>query len=904
MSKKNELCQALWQELQRSSGTPASLYLELLLDSMALGIMLVFLSAVTKGSVDPACRIQSWKQDRYSHNGDIVIGGVFVVHSKFTFNEPSFTEKPQAVICEGFYTRYYRDALAMSFAIEEVNESPEILPNITLGFRIFDSCMSESRAIQGVLELLTGKTGPIPGYSCEKRPPLAGVIGETMSSLTVPMARIMGVFKYPQISHSSVISTLSDKLQFPSFLRTVPGNTLQNVALAQLMRHFGWTWVGMVVSDDEVGLQGGHNLRNAIEDNCACVAFMERIHLRYSREKILQVVKMIQGQSVKVIIVHSPEVHSKVFLETLYAENVTDRVWVFSASFAITPGLYTKDTWKIFNGTIGLAPYSESLPGFEAYLLHLHPSQGQGDNLSNIFWEQVFGCRWSEGNGTAREATVKQRTSDSLCSGEETLNKLDLSTFELSDLSYTYHSYLALYAFAHAIHSLISCQPGQGPFRNGTCAGITHMHPWQVLHYVKHTRFQTGSGNRVMFDANGDVPASYDILNMQISPDNTFQLMKVGKINSRAMSGKEVVLNMSAILWSDGSSLIPLSLCSNSCPPGYRKAARQGKPMCCYDCVLCSHGEISNGTDTLECLKCPSHEWPNEKHNQCIPKVIEYLSYQEPLGQTLAISATLSVILTASVLCIFNKYRDTAIVKANNRDLSYLLLISLMSCFLCSLIFIGRPLILTCMLRQTIFGVVFSISVSSILAKTLCVVIAFKATKPNSSLRKWLGSRTLHCVVFVCSLSQVIVCLIWLVISPPFPELNIKSYNEKIIFECNEGDTFFFYCMLGYLGLLATVSFIVAFLSRNLPGSFNEAKLITFSMLVFVSVWISFIPAYLSTRGKYMVAVEVFAILCSSAGLLGCIFFPKCYIILTRPDKNTRHHLTGKSHFGTMKIEY
>ncbi|XP_078515265.1 extracellular calcium-sensing receptor-like [Lissotriton helveticus] len=870
---------------------------------MALGMMLVLLFDVTKGSVDLACRLQSGKQDSYSHDGDLVIGGVFVVHSQFTFNEPSFTEKPQAVVCEAFYTRYYRDVLAMSFATEEVNESSELLPNITLGFRIFDSCMSESRAIQGVLELLTGRSGPVPGYCCEKQPPLAGVIGETMSSLTVPMARIMGVFNYPQISHSSVLSTLSDKHQFPSFLRTVPGNTLQNIALAQLMGHFGWTWVGMVVSDDEVGLKGGQDLRKAIEENGACVAFVERIHLLYSREKILQVVEMIQRQSVKVIIVHSPEVHSKVFLETLYAENVTERVWVFSASFAITPGLFPRDTWKIFNGTIGLVPYTESLPGFEAYLLRLRPSQGHGDILSETFWENVFGCRWPEANGTAKVATLKQGASDKLCSGRESLNKLALSTFELSDLSYTYHSYLALYAYAHAIHSLISCQPGQGPFRNGTCADITHMQPWQVLHYVKHVHFETASGNGVMFDANGDVPASYDILNVQISPDNTFQLVKVGRFNSRAMRGKEVTIDMSAILWSDGSSQSPRSVCSDSCPPGHRKALKEGKPMCCFDCVPCSHGEISNATDTLQCLKCPSHQWTNEKRNQCIPKVIEYLSYQELLGQTLAITATFFTVLTASVLCIFIKYRDTAIVKANNRDLSYLLLISLMSCFLSSFIFIGRPRMLTCMLRQTVFGVVFSISISSILAKTFCVVIAFKATQPNSSIRKWLGARALYCVVLLCSLSQVIVCLIWLVISPPFPELNMKSYNEKIIFECNEGEAIFFYCMLGYMGLLATVSFIVAFLSRNLPGNFNEAKLITFSMLVFVSVWISFIPAYLSTRGKYMVAVEVFAILCSSAGLLGCIFFPKCYIILIRPEKNTRNNLTGKSPFGSMKIE-
>ncbi|XP_069495773.1 vomeronasal type-2 receptor 26-like [Ambystoma mexicanum] len=295
-------------------------------------------------------------------------------------------------------------------------------------------------------------------------------------------------------------------------------------------------------------------------------------------------------------------------------------------------------------------------------------------------------------------------------------------------------------------------------------------------------------------------------------------------------------------------------------------------------------------------MSCPEEQWSNDGHDQCVPKGMDVLSYEDSLGLTLTCTAAFLIILNASALCIFIKHRHTAIVKANNRGLSYLLLSALIFCFLCSFIFIGHPRKVTYMLRQTFFGVVFSFSIGAVLAKTIIVVLAFKATHPNSPARKWLGSKTPWSIVSSCSLIQLLICVIWLLKSTPFPEMNLKSYNEKIIFECNEGAAIFFYCMLGYMGLLATVSFIVAFLSRNLPGSFNEAKLITFSMLVFVSVWISFIPAYLSTRGKYMVAVEVFAILCSSAGLLGCIFFPKCYIILLRPENNKKEYLTGRMH--------
>ncbi|KAM5138237.1 vomeronasal type-2 receptor 26-like [Mantella aurantiaca] len=211
--------------------------------------------------------------------------------------------------------------------------------------------------------------------------------------------------------------------------------------------------------------------------------------------------------------------------------------------------------------------------------------------------------------------------------------------------------------------------------------------------------------------------------------------------------------------------------------------------------------------------------------------------------------------------------------------------------FLCVFFFLGHPTDTTCWLRQTSFGTLFTIAVSSVLAKTLMVLTAFKATKPGSAWKKWVGVKIPNLVFFICSSFQVLICIVWMAISPPFQELDTRSYQTKIIAQCNEGSVLGFYSVLGYLGVLAAVSFITAFAVRTLPDSFNEAKYITFSMLVFCSVWMAMIPAYLSTKGKYMVAVEIFAILTSNSGLLVCIFFQKCYIILYRPNLNSRKNL-------------
>ncbi|XP_043944179.1 vomeronasal type-2 receptor 26-like [Protopterus annectens] len=288
---------------------------------------------------------------------------------------------------------------------------------------------------------------------------------------------------------------------------------------------------------------------------------------------------------------------------------------------------------------------------------------------------------------------------------------------------------------------------------------------------------------------------------------------------------------------------------------------------------------------------CPEDYWPNILKNFCRLKYIDFLSYEDPLGASLATVTAVLSLMPAVVFCIFIKHHNTPVVKANNREVSYFLLLTLQLSLITALIFIGRPKTVTCIFRQTAFGIFFSICISSILAKTITVVIAFNATKPGSSLKKWVGLKMSFSTIFCCSLFQCFICVAWLSVSPPFSEFD-RNYPEKTLIQCNEGSVFMFYFMLAYLGILAIVCLIIAFLARNLPNSFNEAKFITFSMIVFVSVWLSFIPAYISTKGKYMVAVEIFAILSSSAGLLLCIFTPKCYIILIRPDINTREHIT------------
>ena len=298
-----------------------------------------------------------------------------------------------------------------------------------------------------------------------------------------------------------------------------------------------------------------------------------------------------------------------------------------------------------------------------------------------------------------------------------------------------------------------------------------------------------------------------------------------------------------------------------------------------------------------QCVHCPETHYANAEKTHCLEKTVTFLAYDDPLGKGLTLVSLGFSTLTALVIGVFVNHRDTPVVKANNRSLSYILLITLTLCFLCPLLFLGLPHTATCILQQNVFGLLFTVTLSTVLAKTITVVMAFKITAPGRKIR-WLQiSQVPKCVIPACTLIQVLLSGIWLGTSPPFIDMDAHSEQGHIIILCNKGSAVAFHCALAYLGVMALGSYLMAFLSRNLPDTFNESKSMAFSMLVFCSVWVTFLPVYHSTTGKVRVAMEMFSILASSASILIGFFVPKCFIVLFRPELNTlpcnrdeRHH--------------
>ncbi|XP_051873265.1 extracellular calcium-sensing receptor-like [Pristis pectinata] len=779
----------------------------------------------------------------------------------------------------------------MIFAIEEINQNENLLPGITLGYQIHDDCSSSAISSKTALALINGEEELIEYPECRGSTNVAAIVGCDISTNSMVTARTIGSFGIPLVSHYSTCSCLSDKQEYPTFFRTIPSDEYQSQILAELVRTFGWTWIGTIRSNNDYGNFGMQGFVEHVRKFGVCIAYSESFYRTDPAEKISKVVQVIKQASTKVVVAISYGRDMQILLNEIRRQNVTGIQWIGSEGWVTKKFLPPEETAIYFSGTIGPATRSIEIADLRDYLHEVHPKNFPGNSLVTEFWETLFTCSFSTDNMTSPEnspARVRQ------CTGKEQTEGIENAYLPAIMDGASYHVYKAVYSIAHALHDLLTCEEGNGPFVNNTCAHISNFQPWQLLHYLHAVNFTTKTGEMVYFDEKGDPVPKYDLVNLKTNLKGGVDVVTIGYYDGSAPFGRELVLDIGDIEWNGIGSEIPRAVCSEPCLPGTRKVSRKGQPICCFDCTECADGEISNTTDSTDCIKCPSEYWSNQPKTQCVVKKVEFLSFGEVLGFVLVTLAAVGVCFTLAAAAIFYQYRETPMVKANNSELSFLLLFALMFCFICSLTFIGEPSGWSCMLRRTVFGVVFVLCISCILGKTILVVVAFKATLPNSSVMNWFGPAQQRLGVFILTFLQGVVCVVWLSVSPPYPLKNMSYYRDIIILECDVGSLTAFYFVSAYIALLSIVCLVLAFLARKLPDSFNDAKYITFSMLIFCAVWITFIPAYVSSPGKYTVAVEVFAIWASSFGLLVCIFAPKCYIILLKPESNTKKHMMAK----------
>ena len=407
--------------------------------------------------------------------------------------------------------------------------------------------------------------------------------------------------------------------------------------------------------------------------------------------------------------------------------------------------------------------------------------------------------------------------------------------------------------------------------------------PKDVLDYLKKVNFSS-EVSRVYFDENGDSSASYSIINYRVDEEKGGRVVRVGTWEEGKLK-----LNARSIVWNDGlTGNIPRSVCSERCKPGYRQTQEIN---CCWQCIRCSENTVSSSHGAMNCTKCGEDHISNEDRTKCVPVPLERIHFGEPLGAVVTVISCLGMLASLAVGAVLGWRNNTPIVKASNRELSYLFLFSIGMNYLWAMVNLSEPNDVICPLIQAWFYIFYTVAIVVLGVKTKRIVHLFEHRVPRSELTKRFIEKHKHILIIIGIVAlDVLILLIWFVVDVPHPYVD-KSLRTTFVYTCskttNTGGLFCRYLLIAILFIMSFVCCYFAFKSRKLPHNFNEGKFIAFALYVLVISWVTFYPVYLNIRGKYNVIVSSISSIISATGMLVCIFAPKIYIIIFHPEKNT-----------------
>lgn len=195
--------------------------------------------------------------------GNITLGGLFPVHE---YGSP---REPCGAISE---FRGIQRLEAMLFAIEQINNQHDLLPKIDLGALILDTCSDDNYALEQslgfVLSRLTSSSCKCANTSHSEtsmsNDNVFGVVGATLSSVSVHVANLLRLFQLPQISYASTTPKLSEP-SFEYFARTVPSDSNQARAIVDILHRLNFTYVNTIYSHGDYGEGGFREFRRLIK---------------------------------------------------------------------------------------------------------------------------------------------------------------------------------------------------------------------------------------------------------------------------------------------------------------------------------------------------------------------------------------------------------------------------------------------------------------------------------------------------------------------------------------------------------------------------------------------------------------------------------------------------------------
>ncbi|XP_063136801.1 vomeronasal type-2 receptor 116-like isoform X4 [Rattus norvegicus] len=359
-------------------------------------------------------------------------------------------EKPIEIFYTHFFNlsfripaRKYEFFLVLIFATDEINKNPYLLSNKTLLLAfVADLCESTMRVLDEERFKYQNINFKMINYYCgTKQSCDVELIGPSWTT----SLKLSIYSRTPKIFFGPFNPNLSDHDQFPYIYQIATKDTYLFRGMLSLMFHFGWTWIGLVISDDDQGIQFLSDLREEMQRHAICLAFVnmipETMQTYKTRVKIYD--QQIMTSSAKVVVIYG-EMNSTLELSfRRWAYLGAQRIWITTSQWDVIT--HKKDfSLDFFHGTVTFAHHHNDIPVFRNFLQTINTSKYPIDISQSMLQWNHFNCSISKSNNKMDCFTFNNP-----------LEWLAQHTFDMVLSEEGYNLYNAVYAVAHTYHELI-----------------------------------------------------------------------------------------------------------------------------------------------------------------------------------------------------------------------------------------------------------------------------------------------------------------------------------------------------------------------------------------------------------------------------------------------------------------
>lgn len=427
-----------------------------------------------------------------SIEGDVMLGGLFPVHQKGEGDAPCGLINAD---------RGIQRVEAMLFTLDRINNDDNLLKDITLGTTIFDTCARGTYALEQSLEYIRASFTSLDAseFICEdgsvaesKYEPkrVAGVIGGSYSSVSIQVANLLRLFKIPQISYASTSAQLSDKTRYEYFVRTVPPDNFQALAMVDIVKKFNWTYVSTVASDGEYGVPGIEYFQHEAKARNICLAETLKVSSNPSKAEYDHIVETLQAKSnSRVVILFLREEDAGGILSAASKRNISGRfVWIAADGWG-TQQSPVNGNEKAAEGALTIVLQSTRIPEFDEYFTNLKPAHNKRNPWFREYWAMIHKCRWPDPIHPITDNSVP------FCTGHEVLSRNKYR--QESKVQFIYD---AVYAIAHAIDRLIKDKRLCQSKTKQLCDDLHKISGAELKQYILNTTFDGKSNSFVAYE--------------------------------------------------------------------------------------------------------------------------------------------------------------------------------------------------------------------------------------------------------------------------------------------------------------------------------------------------------------------------------------------------------------------